>query len=365
MIRDHNDESNGVTRREALLAAGAGGLSMMGFCSACEAGEVKMTYGAGTPPKNISRLSPDNPIIQQIEKAASVFKNRDFSRVQVSRDDVVSRIQELFHQGEAARKLGRKRSVVRVSGAAVADSDKERVLKHFASEGFASSDLEGAQLYFTRSSLLDPDKIRNVKDLPVSNLAAELPGLDNTNLNTLTAISFDSKANVLKLNIVLNAGRGAIQLAFNNFAVSPKRAKELPPQFIDPPPLKDPDFINRVRLTGKIIRLPAPSSSSSGSSGSSDSKSGDSSGSGSTDAAANTRAQCWVDCLGALDGNALAAIGLFCGACAAVIGVAAISDAASAGLATPVGVAAILVACNGCYVTAGALLIACILACGV
>src|SRR5262249_2933936 len=144
MGHDRNDDEFSLTRREALLAAGAGGLSMMGFCSACEAGEVRMTSGAATPPKNISKLSPDNPIIQQIEKAASVFKNGDLSGVHVSRDDVVSRIQELFHKGEAAKKLGRDRSVVRVSGAAVADSDKERVLKHFASVGFARSDLIGA-----------------------------------------------------------------------------------------------------------------------------------------------------------------------------------------------------------------------------
>src|SRR5262245_57869104 len=102
MSHEHNEDDFGrMTRREALLAAGAGSLSMMGFCSACEAGEVKMASGAATPPKNISKAAPNNPVIQEIQKSARLFRNGNLSDVHLATDNVISRVQEFSHRGDA------------------------------------------------------------------------------------------------------------------------------------------------------------------------------------------------------------------------------------------------------------------------
>jgi len=354
MSHERNEDLE-LTRREALLAAGAGGLSMMGFCSACEAGEVKMTSGAATTPKNISKLSPNNEVIQEIQKAAVLFKNGSFSGVKVSTENVISRVQELFHKGEAAKKLGRDRSVVRVSSAAVDESDKARALSLLASEGFSSSDLQGAQIFFTRSSLLDHSQVSGLKDMPADR-ALKIPPLNNTNLNTLTALSFDTKANILRFNIVLNAGRGALQIAFHNFT-APKKPNDFPLRFIEPPVLKDPSLIGRIRVSTKVLKLLPPSSGSSGSSGS---KSGDSSGSGSND---STSTDCLTSCLLGFDNSALEAVGIFCSACYFVLIAGAVSDAVSLGLATPEGTALIAIACGACGVAAVASLLVCFVGC--
>jgi hypothetical protein len=213
------DDFGGMTRREALMAAGAGALSMIGFCSACEAGEVKMASGAATLPKNISRVAPNNPTIQDIQKAARLFRNGHLFDVHLSTDNVVSRVQEFFHRGDAAQKLGRSRSVVRVTAAGIDESDKSRVLSHLSDEGFSRQDLHLAQVFFTRSSLLDHDKISSVKDLSVEE-ALKLPSLNNTNINTLMAVGFDQSANIFKTCIVLNAGRAIMRISLLIFAVS-------------------------------------------------------------------------------------------------------------------------------------------------
>jgi len=366
MTHDHHDDDfGGLTRREALLAAGAGGFSMMGFCSACEAGEVKMTSGASTLPKNISKAAPNNAVIQEMRTAAGLFKNGSFSGVHISTDNVVSRVQEIFHKGEAAKKLGRDRSVVRISAAAIEQSDKARVLSHLSSQGFSASDLQGAQVFFTRSSLLDHTKVSGLKEMPADR-AVRLESLNNTNINTLTAVSFDPKSNTLKANIVLNAARAVIQISFLNFAVSAKKAKEFQFRFIDPPALKDPSLIGRIRVISKVIKLTPPSSGSSGSSGSSDSsgsKSGDSSGSGSNDSSPFEQALCLQDCLTGFDDEAIAAVAFFCQACSYAIVVGLAAEAATVGLAIPEASAAINIACGGCAVAEVVALLTCFLGC--
>jgi len=355
MLHYHDaDDFGGLTRREALLAAGAGGLSMMGFCSACEAGEVKMTSAAATPPKNISKLSPNNSVIQQMQTAAGLFKNGSFSGVHISTDNVISRVQEQIHRGEAAKNLGRDRSFVRVSAATVEDTDKARVLSHLSSQGFSSSDLQRAQVYFTRSSLLDHTKISTVKDMSADK-ALELSPLGNTNLNTLTALSFDQKANTLKTSILLNAGRAAIQISFLNFALPAKKSKDFPLRFIDPPMVKDPSLVGRIRVSTKVFKLLPPSSGSSGS------KSGDSSGSGSIETIFADQISCLEGCLTGFDEDALGAVGFFCGACYYAIMAGLAAEAVTAGLAGPEVSLAINIACGGCTVAAAVSILTCFL----
>jgi len=351
----HDDEFDGLTRREALLAAGAGGLSMMGFCSACEAGEVKMTSGASTPPKNISKAAPNNAVIQQMQTAAGLFKSGSFSGLRVSTENVVSKVQELFHKGEAAKKLGRDRSVVRVSAAAIEDSDKARALSHLSSQGFSASDLQGAQVFFTRSSLLDHTKVSGLKDLSADRVL-QLAPLNNTNLNTITALSFDTKANILRINIALNADRGALQVALHNFAVPAKKPSDFPLRFIDPPVLKDPNIVGRIRVSSKVFKLLPPSSGS---------KSGDSSDSGSNESTATFDPYfCLSKCMETFLGEAvLEAVAWTCSACSFVIYGGGIATSASAGLLGPEVAEAIIIACGGCAVSAVVALLTCFTAC--
>jgi len=357
MSHERNDDFE-LTRREALLAAGAGGFSLMGICNACMAAEDKMIFGESTPTKNISKLAPDNAIIKSLDAAAAQFKNGNgaYSAPRLSHEQVVSRIQEVLHSGEAASKLGRNRSVVRVAAASLdGENQKSKALAHFASQGFSSSDLKNAEVFFTRSSLLDQDKITSVKSLPVSKLTEELDRKKNLNVNTLTAVSYDQKAATLNANVVLNGDRGALQISFLNFAVTPEMENELKEMankikagqqnFIDPPQLSAKliaNVVSRVRLKAKIVKLP----SSSGNTSSGGSSSGDSS--TSTELTPTQRMQCFTDCISNLSNSQIASMGGFCAACATAIGASAGFTIGSGGTLTAVGIIILSIAGFAC-----------------
>jgi len=371
MSHDRHDEDNGMTRREALLAAGAGGFSMMGICNACMAAEDKMTFGESTPLKNISKLAPNNAIIKSLDDAAAKFKSGAYSAPRLSHDVVVSRIQEILHAGEAEQKLGRNRSVVRVAAAALdGESQKSAALAHLASQGFSSSDLQNAEIFFTRSSLLDHDKITSVRSLPVSKLTEELDRKINLNVNTLTAVSYDQKAATLNANVVLNGDRGALQISFLNFGVTPAMENELKEmankiktgqQSLSESPEFNAKIIahlaSNVRMKSKIIKPPS-SDSSGGSSG--DTSSGQSS--ALSVSSATKRMRCFTECATSLSSSQIASMGGFCAACATALGASAGFTIGSGGALTPVAIIILSIAgfaCVSCLAVLTAFFVTC------
>jgi len=357
----HDDEFDGLTRREALLAAGAGGLSMMGFCSACEAGEDRTLFGASTPMKNISKLAPDNPVIKQLDFAASRFQNGDYSSPQLSHDNVVSRIQEIIHSGETARKLGRSRSVVRVAAAPLAAKDKVRAHHHLGSQGFTGHDFRPpvTEIYFTRTSLLEQTKIPDVRSFPVSRLTEEVPVPINWNINTIMAVSYDQGANALHLRTVLNAGRGAVQVTFRDLAVTQEMSQEfgaLPEDVVDPPQLSSQlvaSLARSVKVNAVMIKFPASSrntSSESAATGDLFTSQG---------LTTSERRQCFLDCISERAGASIATMGGFCGGCATAIQVGTNAMAAWMGKSKIFEEARVILPCAGCAALTGATFLTC------